>query len=366
MALRLVLNCREIPAFLRSTPVPVAFSSRHLLNPSQFAHRTSLLRYSRQARNTRGAESFAPKQTTIVPTGIPGGGAALESGYIDPSRLWRSFVFTVAFSAGSFVGVTIWEYETVRSRAMEALRAKLNLNWFRERMKANRREMEQWRKDVNGWWDRLSPGERIFAPICALNLVVFGMWRVPRLQPMMLRLFASNPAAKAVCWPMFLSTFSHYSLFHIAANMYVLHSFCHGAVATLGREQFLGLYLSAGVIASFASHVFKTVMRQPGLSLGASGAIMGILAYVCSQYPDTQLSIVFLPMFTFSAGAAIKVIMGIDLAGVLLGWKLFDHAAHLGGALFGMFWAYYGSRNVWPLREHFIGYWHEWRGPPRK
>jgi hypothetical protein len=28
--------------------------------------------------------------------------------------------------------------------------------------------------------------------------------------------------------------------------------------------------------------------------------------------------------------------MGIDAAGVVMGWKLFDHAAHLGGALFGM------------------------------
>lgn len=146
--------------------------------------------------NTRG-ESFAPKQT-IVPTGLQG--AAIESGgYIDPSRLWKSFVFTVAFSAGSFVGVTIWEYETVRSRAMDALRAKLNLNWFRERMKDKRREVEQWRKDVNGWWSKLSPGERIFAPICALNVVVFGLWRIPQLQPMMLRLFASNPAASEYC-----------------------------------------------------------------------------------------------------------------------------------------------------------------------
>lgn len=33
---------------------------------------------------------------------------------------------------------------------------------------------------------------------------------------------------------------------------------------------------------------------------------------------------------------AIKVIMSVDLAGVVFGWKFFDHAAHLGGALFGM------------------------------
>lgn len=30
---------------------------------------------------------------------------------------------------------------------------------------------------------------------------------------------------------------------------------------------------------------------------------MGILAYVCIRYPDTQLSILFLPMLSFSAGS---------------------------------------------------------------
>ena len=73
---------------------------------------------------------------------------------------------------------------------------------------------------------------------------------------------------------MILSTFSHYSAFHIFANMYVLHSFSHGAVNALGREQFLGLYLSAGVFSSFASYIYKAVMKQPGLSLGAVSILL--------------------------------------------------------------------------------------------
>ncbi|XP_055611124.1 presenilins-associated rhomboid-like protein, mitochondrial [Uranotaenia lowii] len=358
MAFRILKNLRELPSL--ASNFPVGYCQGTLLSPARFTRPGNVLRFSRQSRQPPRIESFAPRET-IGPTGIVN-----EAGYIDPSKLWKSFVFTVAFSTGSFIGVTVWEYETIRSRAMAALRKKLSTNWFKERLRSSRQEVEQWRKDVDEFWSRLTPGERIFAPICALNVLVYGLWRVPRLQPMMLRYFASNPATKAVCWPMVLSTFSHYSLFHIAANMYVLHSFSHAAVATLGREQFLGMYLSAGVIASFASHVLKTVTRQPGLSLGASGAIMAVLAYVCTQYPDTQLSIIFLPMFTFSAGAAIKVIMGLDLAGVMLGWKVFDHAAHLGGAMFGVFWAWYGSQRVWPLREHFVRYWHEMRGPTKK
>lgn len=40
-------------------------------------------------------------------------------------------------------------------------------------------------------------------------------------------------------------------------------------MASLGKEQFLALYLSAGVISSFASYLFKAVTKQAGLSLGA-------------------------------------------------------------------------------------------------
>jgi rhomboid-like protein len=46
--------------------------------------------------------------------------------------------------------------------------------------------------------------------------------------------------------------------------------------------------------------------------------------------------IVFLPFFTISAGMALKGIIMLDTAGLLLKWGFFDHAAHLGGALFGV------------------------------
>ena len=33
---------------------------------------------------------------------------------------------------------------------------------------------------------------------------------------------------------------------------------------------------------------------------------------------------------------ALKAIIAMDTAGLVLGWLVFDHAAHLGGALFGV------------------------------
>lgn len=127
----------------------------------------------------------------------------------------------------------------------------------------------QFVREVKKFWNQLTPGEKVFAPICALNLIVFGLWRLPRFQGPMMKYFCSNPASRAVCWPMFLSTFSHYSAFHIFANMYVLHSFSSAACMSLGQEQFLGLYLAAGVISSFSSYVFKAMTTTAGLSLGA-------------------------------------------------------------------------------------------------
>lgn len=129
---------------------------------------------------------------------------------------------------------------------------------------------------------------------------------------------------------MLLSTFSHNAPFHIFANMFVLHSFCNTFVGSLGYEQALGVYLSAGVVASFSGYLYKIIRGVPAASLGAvsihrsnrchyfittcatllsfqSGALLALIAYICSKYPDLKLSIIFLPMFPFSAGMVSTV-----------------------------------------------------------
>ena len=82
---------------------------------------------------------------------------------------------------------------------------------------------------------------------------------------------------EAVCWPMILSTFSHYSFFHLAANMYVLYSFSTSGVEDLGKEQFLGLYLAGAVISSFTSYLYKICRSQHTLSIGAVSKNLSII-----------------------------------------------------------------------------------------
>ena len=46
--------------------------------------------------------------------------------------------------------------------------------------------------------------------------------------------------------------------------------------------------------------------------------------------------IILLPMFTFSAASAVKALIAFDTCGMIAGWQLLDHAAHLGGVLTGV------------------------------
>ncbi|XP_064455800.1 presenilin-associated rhomboid-like protein, mitochondrial isoform X2 [Ornithodoros turicata] len=272
--------------------------------------------------------------------------------------LAKPLLFAVGCTGVSFAGAIIWQYEEMRLDAQAFLESR------RIRASFHETKYGEFRRQINTWWNRLGDGHRMAYSIIAVNVAVFLLWRVPRLQPTMIRYFSSHPASKSVCLPMLLSTFSHYSLFHLCANMIVLNSFAPGAVALLGKEQFLAMYLSGGVLSSFTSYVHKILLGRGAMSLGASGAILSVIAAMCVQYPDAQLAIIFLPFFTFSAGMALKAVLALDTAGVVFGWQLLDHAAHLGGSLFGIGYILYG-REMWKKREGLMKVWHDLRYPKR-
>ncbi|VDN60027.1 unnamed protein product [Dracunculus medinensis] len=143
---------------------------------------------------------------------------------------------------------------------------------------------------------------------------------------------------RALCSPMLLSAFSHLNLIHLALNMYVLYSF-GGAIIDrfLGPNQFAAFYLTSAAVSSFTSILHKCITRSPIRALGASGAILALLIYTCALVPGSRLQFVFLPTFDFSAQSAIIALILFDLAGILFKFRLFDHAAHLGGSLFGLY-----------------------------
>ena len=73
-------------------------------------------------------------------------------------------------------------------------------------------------------------------------------------------------------------------------------------------------------------------------TVGASGAIYGLLVAFGCLYPNAKLSLMFIPV-PIAAKFFIPVMLGLDLVSGLTGFSLFGagiaHFAHLGGALIG-------------------------------
>ena len=68
------------------------------------------------------------------------------------------------------------------------------------------------------------------------------------------------------------------------------------------------------------------------------------------QFGTTQ----FCPRLTFPFSQ-----IALDTCGIVAGWKIFDHAAHLGGMIFGVWWFQEGSKIIWGRREVIMRWWHE-------
>uniref|UniRef100_A0A0R3S6G4 rhomboid protease n=1 Tax=Elaeophora elaphi TaxID=1147741 RepID=A0A0R3S6G4_9BILA len=109
---------------------------------------------------------------------------------------------------------------------------------------------------------------------------------------------------------------------------------------------FWAFYITAAAVSSLAGITHKCSIGTNRRALGASGAIMALLVYTCIKLPDARLKIIFVPNFDFSAKHSVIGMIAFDLICLLFGFKLFDHAAHLGGSLFGLY--------VYPIFMNFL------------
>jgi rhomboid-like protein len=200
-----------------------------------------------------------------------------------------------------------------------------------------------------------SNGNRVIWPLIATNAAIFGAFYFPPAHRFLSRYFLhdirSGPAS------MLLATFAHIEPMHLLFNMIGLYSFGYTLHASLQDAQFLAFYLNAGVASSMLSHLVKARRGIVSPSLGASGAIYGVAAATTFLAPFTRLQFIFFPFVSFPAYTLLPAILALDVAGVLLRWRRFDHVAHIGGALAGV-------AQIAALCEYYHTYprWYkEWR-----
>ena len=124
--------------------------------------------------------------------------------------------------------------------------------------------------------------------------------------------------------------FAHGGFFHILFNMYALWMFGSVLERVWGPKRFLIFYLACGLGAAVA----QMFIGQP--AIGASGAVMGLLAAFAYLFPNTQFYILPFP-FPIKAKYMVAIYAAIDLFGGLHPGATDNiaHFAHLGGLEMG-------------------------------
>ncbi|MEM1261456.1 MAG: rhomboid family intramembrane serine protease [Pseudomonadota bacterium] len=127
---------------------------------------------------------------------------------------------------------------------------------------------------------------------------------------------------------------------HLLLNMFALWTFGALLAKNLGRSRFLGVYAGCMAGAGITQLGLTAGFGIAAPTVGASGALFGLLAVVALRFGSEDLSLLFTPI-TLRARTLVAIIAMSEL--VLALWlphSRIAHGAHLGGLLSGLLIAY--------------------------
>lgn len=141
-------------------------------------------------------------------------------------------------------------------------------------------------------------------------------------------------SARFGVWQYFTYMFLHGGFSHIFFNLLTLWMFGMELAHMWGTRRFLAYYFLCGIGAGVIHSVITAFMGDAYPTVGASGAIMGVMVAFGLTFPDRVVLMGF--FFPMRAKYAVLVFAGIDLYMGLVGSPDgVAHFAHLGGALIG-------------------------------
>lgn len=146
-------------------------------------------------------------------------------------------------------------------------------------------------------------------------------------------------------WTFVTYMFLHGGFAHLFFNMYALFLFGSVLERVWGTRKFLFYYFATGIGAGMIHIVVQMLTGDFAPTVGASGAIFGLLLGYAMLYPDTVMGLIFPPVrmkakWFVLIYAAIELLLGVSGAqsGVA-------HFAHLGGLLVGLAIMLYWKRK---------------------
>ena len=146
-------------------------------------------------------------------------------------------------------------------------------------------------------------------------------------------------------WQLITYQFVHADFWHLFFNMvFGLWMFGMEVEHAWGSKKFLIYYLSCGVVAGISQLVLSPIFEPAlGPTVGASGAIYGVLIAFAAIFPDRYIYLYFLIPLKVKYFVMILIVFGVISVG---GQGNVANLAHLGGALGGYLYILYDRRRL--------------------
>lgn len=166
------------------------------------------------------------------------------------------------------------------------------------------------------------------------------------LYDLFFRLFALYPLGDGFyVWQLVTYMFLHGGFLHILFNMLALWFFGVELESVWGTRRFLTYYFLCGIGGGLTNLFVTPLFTVPGPTIGASGAIYGVLLAFAMLFPDAPVFLYFL--FPIKAKYFVAIFIAIELFYGVTGTEGgVAHFAHLGGAFVGFIYLMYYRRSV--------------------
>lgn len=177
----------------------------------------------------------------------------------------------------------------------------------------------------------------VVSNLIMLNVVVMLCIRfLPQLLPYFnyLALFPIESPQFGI-WQPLTYMFLHADFGHLFFNMFALWMFGRQLEYDLGSKRFLQYYILTGIGAALFNMLIMYLMGDYALTIGASGAVYGILLAFGMIHPNLPIYFIFIPIPI----KAKYIVIGYGVLELLQGITVNDgvaHFAHLGGMIFGV------------------------------
>ena len=138
-------------------------------------------------------------------------------------------------------------------------------------------------------------------------------------------------------WQLITYAFVHAGLPHLLFNMYGVYLFGGDVERVWGTRRFLNYYLACTLSAAASQLLVTSVTGANYPTVGASGAVFGLLLAYARLFPNRRLMLLFLPI-PLPAPLFVAVYGALELLlGVTGTQEGVAHFAHLGGLVGGYF-----------------------------